>query len=110
MEYHISIDKAVEALQKEKDKPFTVLMKNRSMSIEYFSPKIVDTQQPHKQDEIYVIASGASRFYRDGETINCKKGDVIFVPANIEHKFINFTSDFASWVIFYGPEGGESAE
>jgi hypothetical protein len=23
------------------------------------------------------------------------------------HKFVDFTSDFAVWVIFYGPEGGE---
>jgi len=31
----------------------------------------------------------------------------LFVPAGIEHRFENFTSDFATWVIFYGKEGGE---
>ena len=25
----------------------------------------------------------------------------------IEHRFEDFTDDFAIWVIFYGPEGGE---
>jgi mannose-6-phosphate isomerase-like protein (cupin superfamily) len=49
-----------------------------------------------------VIVSGYSEFYRNGEIINCGTGDVIFVPAGIEHRFINFSKDFATWVIFYG--------
>ena len=32
---------------------------------------------------------------------------LIFVPAGIEHRFENFTDDFSTWVIFYGPAGGE---
>ena len=35
-------------------------------------------------------------------------GDVLFAPANAPHKFLDFTDDFAVWVLFiYGPEGGE---
>jgi mannose-6-phosphate isomerase-like protein (cupin superfamily) len=36
-----------------------------------------------------------------------QQGDILFVPAGSVHRFINFTADFATWVIFYGPEGGE---
>lgn len=108
--YHITIAEAIEVLKKEKDKAFAVLATNGSMSIEYFAPKNVDEQQPHRQDEIYVIASGSSQFYRGGEIINCSKGDVLFVPAGMEHRFVNFTEDFATWVIFYGPNGGESTQ
>jgi hypothetical protein len=25
------------------------------------------------------------------------------------HRFLEFTDDFATWVFFYGPEGGEAA-
>jgi hypothetical protein len=25
----------------------------------------------------------------------------------VPHRFENFTDDFGTWVIFYGPEGGE---
>ena len=25
----------------------------------------------------------------------------------LEHRFKNFSEDFAIWVLFYGPEGGE---
>ncbi len=108
--YNISIAEAIEELKKKLDKPFTVLMKNGSMRIEYFAPNNIDTQQPHLQDEIYVIVSGSSQFNRAGEIINCDKGDVIFVPAKVEHRFINFTNDFGTWVIFYGPDGGESIQ
>jgi len=34
-------------------------------------------------------------------------GDLLFVPAGIVHRFEDFTDDFATWVMFYGPEGGE---
>jgi hypothetical protein len=29
------------------------------------------------------------------------------VPAGVEHRFEEFSGDFGTWVIFYGPEGGE---
>ncbi len=105
--FKVGIADAISALGKETDKNFTVLIKDGVMSIEYFAPKNIDTQQPHLQDEIYVIASGSSQFFRDGEIVGCNKGDVIFVPAGMEHRFMNFTDDFATWVIFYGPEGGK---
>lgn len=34
-------------------------------------------------------------------------GDLLFVPAGVVHRFEEFTDDFATWVMFYGPEGGE---
>jgi len=34
-------------------------------------------------------------------------GSFIFVPAGDIHRFEDFSSDFAVWVAFYGPEGGE---
>lgn len=107
--FSISIGEAIAQLSRENNQPFTLLMKHGSMSIEYFSPKEIDTQTPHRQDEIYVIASGQSEFYRDGEIVECSKGDILFVPAAMEHRFMNFTNDFATWVIFYGPDGGEKS-
>lgn len=108
--HNFTISEAIDELNKVENKNFVTLGKNGSMSIEYYAPKQIDTQQPHDQDEIYVIASGSSQFYRNGKVINCMKGDVIFVPAMMEHRFLNFTEDFATWVIFYGIAGGESAQ
>jgi mannose-6-phosphate isomerase-like protein (cupin superfamily) len=107
--FSISINEAIEQLSKENNQPFTLMMRHGSMSVEYYAPAKVDMQTPHLQDEIYVIASGHSAFFSDGETVECQTGDVLFVPAGIEHRFINFTDDFATWVIFYGPQGGEKS-
>ena len=49
------------------------------------------------------FVSGAER-YRFGS------GDLLFVPAGVVHRFEEFTDDLAVWVVFYGPEGGESAQ
>jgi quercetin dioxygenase-like cupin family protein len=35
------------------------------------------------------------------------KGDLFFVPAGKVHTFKNFTEDFSTWILFYGPKGGE---
>ena len=101
--YQVSIDEAIQLLSHEKSR-FVEVMKDGDMTIEYYAPVIIDEQQPHKKDELYIIASGTSEFLRDKEKLTCKKGDVLFVPAHMEHRFINFTQDFASWVIFYGKE------
>jgi mannose-6-phosphate isomerase-like protein (cupin superfamily) len=36
-----------------------------------------------------------------------RTGDLLFVPAGVIHRFEEFTDDFCTWVMFYGPEGGE---
>lgn len=107
MKHQITLDEAVKMLALETELPFTVLMKHGTMRVEYFAPKIKDTQQPHTQDEIYVIASGSSNFLCGDNYFSCTQGDVLFVPAGMEHRFENFSDDFATWVIFYGKEGGE---
>lgn len=106
----VGLEEAIAQLQLEDIHRFTVVMKHGSMSVEYYAPKLKDLQTPHAQDEIYVIASGKALFIRDDEKVNCMSGDVLFVPAGVKHKFENFSDDFATWVIFYGPEGGEASE
>lgn len=103
----MTIANALQQLAKEKKQRFTTLMQRGSMSIEYYAPVGTDPQQPHLQDELYVILSGTGIFFRDNELVTFKPGDVLFVPAGMVHRFEKFTEDFATWVIFYGPDGGE---
>ncbi len=107
MKNKISLEEAAFQLSKKVNQKFTLLMQHGTMSVEYYAPEKVDQQMPHVQDEIYVIASGSGSFTRDEEQMDFKTGDILFVPAGMEHRFINFTEDFATWVIFYGPNGGE---
>jgi len=103
---HLSITQAADLL-KQGGNLFTEVFKHGSLSVEYYKPEKIDKQTPHTRDEIYVIATGSSEFYNDGKTVSVKPGDFLFVPAHAEHRFLNFTDDFATWVFFYGPEGGE---
>ena len=80
-----------------------------TMSLGFYAPVGSDPQRPHQQDEIYIVESGTSRFMLDGETLNLAAGDAVFVPAGAAHRFEDFSPDFGTWVIFWGPEGGEVA-
>lgn len=102
----LSIEKASQLLKESKG-VFIELFKHGSLVVEFYKPDKVDKQQSHTRDEIYVIATGTGVFYHAGRTRNFAPGDFLFVPAGVEHRFESFTEDFATWVFFYGPEGGE---
>jgi mannose-6-phosphate isomerase-like protein (cupin superfamily) len=85
------------------------LFRNGTLSIELYAPRQTDPQTPHSRDEIYVIISGNGRFRCKADETSFGPGDVLFVPAGDEHRFVEFSDDFATWVFFYGPEGGEGA-
>ena len=80
-----------------------------SMIVEHYAPRGVDTQQPHTRDELYVVIAGTGSFINGDARHPFGPGDVIFVPAGVVHRFEDFSADFATWVIFYGPEGGEAS-
>lgn len=104
----IPLEAAREALF-DSDHPFAVMLKSGSMSVELYAPVEFDAQTPHEQDELYVVVSGTGMFNRAGERRPFKPHDVIFVPAGMEHRFEGFSDDFQTWVIFFGPKGGEGA-
>lgn len=82
-------------------KILAALLERKQMYVEVYRPDKIDHQIAHSQDEIYVIISGAGQFLNNGEKRPFSTGDLIFVPAGVEHRFEDFTEDFATWVIFY---------
>ena len=86
---------------------FTTVMKHGSMSVEIYRPVKSDLQTPHRQDELYIVISGTGEFFNDSTTTPFGPNDILFAAAGKEHRFINFSEDFVTWVIFYGPDGGE---
>lgn len=109
MKIKVSKAEAIELLKQEAVEKFTTVMQHGTMKVEFYRPEKVDLQQPHAQDELYIIASGSGTFIRKNERVECSQNDVLFVPAGIEHRFENFTNDFGTWVIFYGEESGEAS-
>ncbi|MBI5914951.1 MAG: DinB family protein [Bacteroidetes bacterium] len=100
--WQISPEQALELLARHPDgRPFITLLERGNMFVEVYRPDKTDRQTPHSQDEIYVVISGTGTFFNDGERRPFAPGGLIFVPAGIEHRFEDFTEDFATWVIFY---------
>jgi mannose-6-phosphate isomerase-like protein (cupin superfamily) len=95
-------------LAAEGGKRFVELFHHGSLVVEYYRPVGVDTQQPHMRDEVYVVIAGTGYFQCGAERHPFEPGEVLFAAAGVEHRFEQFTPDFATWVFFYGPEGGEA--
>ncbi len=83
------------------------VMSHGTMVVKYYAPRGTDEQTPHTRDELYVVARGSGTFVNGDRRHPFGTGDILFVPAGMEHRFEDFTDDFGTWVIFYGPEGGE---
>lgn len=89
--------------------PFAEAIRHGSMSVEVFAPRGTDRQSPHAQDELYIVASGHARFEHKAAMTEARAGDVLFVPAGEDHRFHDMSEDFVTWVIFWGPVGGEGS-
>jgi len=90
-------------------KAFHVGLRHGTMKVELYRPGGRDPQVPHLQDEIYIVIAGRGSFVKAGERRPFAEGDVILVEAGVEHRFEDFGPDFETWVVFWGPDGGESA-
>lgn len=101
-------EKALAAVEASGDGLYGVLLEHGTMELGFYRPEGKDDQKPHEQDEIYIVHAGSGIFLMGDEHIDFGPGDALFVPAGAEHRFTSFTDDFAAWVIFWGPAGGES--
>ena len=88
-------------------RPYHYPIRHGSMRVGVYAPRGRDPQQPHTQDEIYIVINGSGTFVKGDERRPFRPGDVIFVEAGVVHRFEDFSEDFETWVVFYGPEGGE---
>ena len=49
-----------------------------------------DRQQPHDDDEVYVVLEGRGTLDVEGVETALEEGDGIFVPAHAEHRFSGY--------------------
>jgi len=47
-------------------------------------------QQPHDDDEVYVVLEGSGTLDVDGTTVDLREGHAVFVPAGAEHRFSGY--------------------
>lgn len=88
---------------------FAAAMAHGSMTVEYYAPVDHDPQTPHRQDELYFIHRGTGELVIAGERHPFAPGDCFFVAAGVAHRFDHFSAGFGTWVVFWGPDGGEAS-
>jgi mannose-6-phosphate isomerase-like protein (cupin superfamily) len=104
--FGISYTEALEKLKKSGNNHIN-LSKYGDLWFDIYSPTGKDDQQPHDKDEIYMVISGNGTLNSNGVRTVCKQGDILFVPAGVEHRFEGFTKDFCTWAIFSTPGSRE---
>ena len=62
-----------------------------------------DRQQPHEDDEVYVVLEGTGVLEIEGETVELKQGQAAFVPAGADHRFVGY-EQLSVLVVFAQPE------
>ncbi|HJQ26825.1 MAG TPA: cupin domain-containing protein [Blastocatellia bacterium] len=103
----VSLQEALAKLPGETGKRFVTLFTHGSLQVEMYAPRGFDPQKPHTRDEVYIVASGQGEYVCAGARQKFEPGDLLFAAAGEAHWFERFSDDFAVWVLFYGPEGGE---
>jgi mannose-6-phosphate isomerase-like protein (cupin superfamily) len=49
-----------------------------------------DRQQPHEDDEVYVVLEGSGVLEIEGRKVDLHEGSGVFVPAGAEHRFVGY--------------------
>jgi len=103
-----SLSEALARLPGADGERFATVIEHGTLTVEIYAPRGTDPQKPHTRDEVYVVMSGTGWFVNGPDRHRFAPGDVLFVPAGVEHRFEEFTDDLALWAMFCTPQGGSS--
>jgi len=66
-----------------------------------------DRQQPHEDDEVYIVLEGHGMLEVEGVQHELRQGHAIFVPAGADHRFTSY-EQLSVLVIFAGTHGSDA--
>jgi mannose-6-phosphate isomerase-like protein (cupin superfamily) len=94
----------------ENGRPYIEFLRRPSLSVGlYVIPAGgIDAQRPHTEDEVYLVAAGGALFTAADQTREVRAGDVLFVAAEVPHRFHDISEDLRLIVVFAPPEGSMS--
>ena len=86
----------------KREKPYREFLRVPSMSagVYVLAAGAVDGQRPHQQDEMYYVIRGRARFRVGSEDHEVFAGSVIFVAAEVEHRFHVVSEELVVLVLF----------
>lgn len=102
---HINLSE-VDRQRVHSGKSYREFLREQAMSAGLYvlPPHGLDLQRPHHQDEMYYVVRGHARFQSGGEDREVSAGSVIFVPAELEHRFHDITEELVVLAVFAPPE------
>jgi mannose-6-phosphate isomerase-like protein (cupin superfamily) len=92
----------IEEQRAQSGKPYREFLRVPAMSAGlYVLPAgATDRQQPHREDEVYYVVRGRARFRAGSEDREVCPGSVIFVAAEVDHRFYDIAEELAVLVVF----------
>jgi len=63
-------------------------------------PGSIDPQAPHHEDEMYYVIRGRAHFRAGDQDREVSPGSVLFVAAEVNHRFYDITEELAVLVFF----------
>lgn len=90
------------ALREQSQQSYLEFLRVPAMSAGvYFLPASgIDSQKPHHEDEVYYVISGRAMMKVGGEDQSVQTGSIIFVPAEVAHRFHSIQEDLTVLVFF----------
>lgn len=92
----------IDAQRAESSKQYREFLRVASMSAGLYvlAAGATDPQRPHHEDEMYYVVRGRARFRAGDEDRQVSAGTVLFLAAEIEHRFYDVEEDLAVLVFF----------
>jgi mannose-6-phosphate isomerase-like protein (cupin superfamily) len=69
-----------------------------------------DSQQPHREDELYYVLKGRAKLTSGDRTVEVQPGLCLFVPSNEPHQFHDIVEPLELLVVFGPAEGTRGHE
>jgi quercetin dioxygenase-like cupin family protein len=88
--------------QAQSSKPYLEFLRVPAMSAGLYVLAVgaTDAQRPHHEDEMYYVVRGKARFRAGDDDREVSAGSILFVAAEVEHRFYDITEELAVLVFF----------
>ncbi len=92
----------LEHLRDKREKAYLEFLHVASMSMGLYvlEAGATDLQQPHTEDEVYVVTAGKAKIRVANEVHNVEAGSIVYVDAHVEHKFFEIEERLETLVFF----------
>ena len=81
-------------------------VKSLSAGVYTLAAGTTDPQTPHGEDEVYVVLAGTGSIEIGRRREQITTGSLVYVPAGVEHRFVDIVDELEVLVVFAPPESG----